>query len=104
MYLDDNWRELIEFIEHVSVLDNDESSPVHYFNNHVARGNYVVLRDDVLAAFAYAESVLASYFAEATKDRKDHDHVSASYLAELQAMLTCIASICCRQINRYQCG
>ena len=90
----------MEFIEHVSVLDNDESSPVHYFNNHVTRGNYVVLKDDVLAAFAHAELLLMSYSTDpffvasakekALKDRRDHDKISENDLAELQAMLNAL--------------
>ena len=58
-YLDENWNEFAENIARFSMFDVDEASPIHRLNNHIESGNLIVLKDDILDAFARAELVLS---------------------------------------------
>ena len=59
LYLDENWNEFADLIARLSTLDEDESSPIHKLNNHIASGASIVLKNDILKACAHAKSLLA---------------------------------------------
>ncbi len=67
--LDENSEELVEFIARLSAFDEDAASPLHKLNMHIAKGNSVILKDDLVKALAHAESVIAEYNDQMSDDQ-----------------------------------
>ena len=77
-YLD--LSEFVEFIAHVSQLDDDALSSLNKLNNYIENGNYVALESDVLKAYERAELVLA----------EQDDQISNDQLEYMRALLDAI--------------
>ena len=58
---DENWFELAQFIDRLSAIEEDESSPLGRLNNLIKRGDFVVLKDDFLEALEHAQLVIIDH-------------------------------------------